>query len=82
MFSTTGALDIQPEYIGAYFSNCSFHKNGATGQGGALYVMGQRLNLLSSEFTENYVNTVNAYFTDAPSQVPPQCRRPLPVPCM
>lgn len=55
--------------MGTYVYNCSFSLNRATGQGGAMYVTGQRLNLLSSVFTENYVSTVNAYFTDSASQV-------------
>jgi predicted outer membrane repeat protein len=69
VFSTTGALDIQPAYVGAYFHNCTFRLNRATGEGGALYISGQRLDLLSSQFSENYVSTVNTYFTDSPSQV-------------
>lgn len=69
MYFTTNALDILSPYVGSYLYNCSFKGNHATGQGGAMHVTGQRLDLLSSVFTDNYVNTVNTYFTDAPSQV-------------
>lgn len=49
--------------------NCTFLLNHATGQGGAMFVIGQRLDLLSSVFRANYVNTVNSYFTDSAAQV-------------
>lgn len=69
MYVTTNALDILSPYVGIYISNCSFRENHATGQGGAIFVDGQRLDLFSSAFTMNYVDTVNSYFTDSPSQV-------------
>lgn len=35
-----------------------------------MYVDGQRLELFNSVFIANFVDTVNSYFTDSPSQVP------------
>lgn len=34
-----------------------------------MFVTGQRLDLMNSVFSENYVDTVNSYFTDSPAQV-------------
>ena len=69
VYVTTNALDIYSPFVGIYVFNCTFSGNHATGQGGALYVTGQRLNLLSSTLTKNYVSTPNTYFTDSASQV-------------
>jgi hypothetical protein len=69
LYFTTNALDILSPSVGAYVYNSTFLLNHATGQGGAMFVSGQRLDLLSSTFRENYVNTVNSYFTDSAAQV-------------
>jgi len=69
MYASTNALDIISPYVGTYVYNCSFRGNHATGQGGAMFVTGQRLDLVTSLFAENYVDTVNSYFTDSPAQV-------------
>lgn len=73
LYASTNALDIISPYVGTSVHNCSFLQNHATGQGGAMFVTGQRLDLYDSTFAGNYVDTVNSYFTDNAAQVSMLC---------
>eukprot|EP01032_Pedospumella_encystans_P016013 gene16013-18288_t len=68
LYASTNALDIISPYVGTSVHNCTFLQNHATGQGGAMFVTGQRLDLYDSTFAGNYVDTVNSYFTDNAAQ--------------